>query len=297
MNNQYRAARKLTYFQFPLCAFAFGSNEKERLDAIISYGLVQAGEKWWRRATEEQRRERLLYWSKSKPIADFYSNQNRHLYAKRGAEITKVTISSIRGCLEQCDGLQSFCDGFIARHGGDPLVRLKTSFVFEARDGKGISARELPILAAIYSIIGNKQGPVLITQDRIRRRALGYKSAAVMQVELPKRKDAARPLTDWQLRSLLEKLTARKFFARSTYGRRLTYYSHRMTQSALRKAIVDRKTFMFENKFIRRQDDQAMTEAIQNHRAALAGRRPIFPDAQPLRVRGFPNIEDLGNLF
>jgi hypothetical protein len=294
MSYQYHAGRKSgTYFQVPLSAFAYGSNDKERLNAIISFGLVEAGEKWWRRATEDKRQERLAAWGAVKPVADFNHSQTRHLYAVRGAEITKVTIGSARGCLAEHDALNSFCQPFVASHGADPMVRLKTGFVFEARDGKGVSARELSVLAAIYSIIGNKQGPVLITQARIRCRALGYKSVGVMQIEFPKRKDAACPLTDWQLRSLLEKLTARKFYARSTYGCRQTYYSHRMPLGALRKAIIERKTFMFANKLINRQDDQAMTDAIQNQRAGMAGRAPAAPDARPVPVRGNPSPEYL----
>ena len=60
-------------------------------------------------------------------------------------------------------------DAFIAHHqaefGGSPLVRLKTDSLFEARDAKGLTYEDLSILAAIYSCVGDKRGPVLITQD------------------------------------------------------------------------------------------------------------------------------------
>jgi hypothetical protein len=168
------------------------------------------------------------------------------------------------------------------RHGTDVVVRLKTQLVFEARDGKGITPRELYVLAAIYSVIGRKQGPVLITQDRIRCRALGYKAKAVMASELHRRKDGAQPLSDWQLRSLLDRLQARKFFARVTYGRRLSYYSHRMREAALRQAVIGMKTFRFSHQTLHRFDDAAMTDAIRNQRAALAGHAPATPDAAPL---------------
>ena len=294
MNFQYIAARTSgKYFQVPLCAFAYGTTDKERLDAIISFGLVQAGEKWWRRAQEDQRKEQLRKWAIAKPALDFNRNLPPHLHAVRGGEITNVIIGSTIGALARHDALHEFCKVFTASHGANPFVRLKSCFVFEARDGTGVSARELSVLAAIYSVIGNKQGPVLITQAQIRRRALGYKSAAVMEAELPNRKDSGRPLTEWELRSLVDKLTVRKFFVRSTYGCRLTYYSHRMTQDGLGKAIIERKTFAFANKFLRREDDQAMTKAIQNQRSTLAGNSPAAPDAYPLPVRGTPNMEGL----
>ena len=92
---------------------------------------------------------------------------------------------------------------------------------------------------------------MLITQDRIRRRALGYKTQVVSTTEFPKRSDGAKPLTDWQLSSMIDRLHVRKFFARTTYGRRLTYYSHRMTDSQLRKAVVEMKTFRFSSRLLR----------------------------------------------
>lgn len=283
-----------TYFQVSLCAFAFGATDAQRLNAIIAFGAMQAGQNWWRRASNVQRQERLAAWSTKSPGSDFDIDHIRHQYAARGGEITKVKIGSFQLFLKRSDELSIFCSKFVDRHGAEPLVRLKTQFVFEARDGKGLSPRELSILAAIYSVVGRKHGPVLITQARIRRRALGYKNAAVMQLELPQRQDKTSPLTVWQLRSLLDKLTTRKFFARSTYANRLTYYSHRMTASALRKAIIERKTFAFASKLTRRLDDQAMTTEIRNLRAAVAGPRPAAPAAQPPREQRFSNLEHLG---
>ena len=41
------APHKGKYFQFPLCTLDFGRNEQERLEAIIDYGLVEAGKVLW----------------------------------------------------------------------------------------------------------------------------------------------------------------------------------------------------------------------------------------------------------
>jgi hypothetical protein len=139
-------------------------------------------------------------------------------------------------------------------------------------------------LAAIYSIIGSKQGPVRITQNRIVCRALGYKTQAVMSAELSKRKDGVGPLTDWQIRSLLDRLQARRFFARVTYARRLSYYSHRMTENQLRKAVIEMKTHRFVSQRLRHLDDQAMTNAIRNQRAGLAGPPPSVPNPKPFQT-------------
>jgi len=150
----------------------------------------------------------------------------------------------------------------------------------------------LAVLAAVYSIIGRKQVPVLITQDRIRQRALGYKTAAAMADELPRRSDGGHPLSSWQLRSVLACLRTRKLFVSATYGRRLTYYSHRMTSRALRAAVIERKTRRFISDRLHRLDDDSMSSAIRNQRAALLGDSPADPDAHPLIFQPTPTPED-----
>lgn len=288
MNRQaYTARQQGRYFQIPLCAFAFGETVQERLDAIMCYGLVEVGAKQWGKLTEAQRHELLE--AKTNNFPQGFDNRDlSHISAVCGAETLNLRLGPLDYILNQYDALRVFRQDFGQRHGPDPLVRLKTSLVFEARIGTGIKPSELAIIAAIFSVVGNKQGPVRITQDRIRCRAMGYKTPTVMAAELPRRTDGALPLTDWQLRSVIERLRARKFFARATYGRRLTYYSHRMTNNQLRKAVIEMKIYRFSSKLLTRLDDEAMTKAIRNHRAATAGQPPPAPDAHGLeQPRGF----------
>jgi len=295
MNEHEHAARqRATYFQVPLCAFAFGKSDKERLNAIISYGLVEAGTTRWSKLTEDQRDALARTWTKgTRPADDFRLGSPRHVFVACSAEVIGVRLGSVARVLGEHDELLAFRNSFESRHGRDPSVRLKAGLVWEARDGTGITPRELAVLAAIYSVIGNKQRPVLITQERIRRRALGYKTATVRDLELPSRKDGAQPLTDWRLRSLLDHLQIRKLFVRATYGRRLTYYSHRMTEAALRKALVEMKTYGYTRRLLRRLDDEALTSAIRNQRAATEGKPPPVPAAGPLLVPGGFGLEDV----
>ena len=227
MNKYAHAARQCaTYFQVPLCAFAFGTSDRERLEAIISHGLIESGRKRWHKLANDERERVLEAARRSNSLPrEFDRQRESHCIAVCGAAVTNVTIGTIRSCLARHAALQCFRDSFQERHGTDAIVRLKASLVFEARDGKGITPRELSILAAIYSVIGRKQGPVHITQDRIRCRALGYKRKAVMVAELPTRKDAMQPLSDWRLRTLLDRLQAGRCSPGS--GRRLSYDSHR----------------------------------------------------------------------
>jgi hypothetical protein len=296
MNKHVHAARQCaTYFQVPLCALAYGCSDRERLDAIIAYGVMEAGAKRWSKLNADER-QRLFETevTEGRLPRDFERNNTNHAIAVCGASVTNVTLSTVKRTLCEHAALSNFYGNFQQRHGDDAMVRLKTSLVFEARDGKGITPRELCVLAAIYSVIGRKQGPVLISQNRIRWRALGYKSKQVKVAELPRRKDDAQPLSNWQLRSLLDRLQARKFFARVTYGRRLSYYSHRMTETELRKAVIEMKTIRLSTKTLRRFDDTAMTDAIRNQRAFLEGKRPATLDASQAALTGRLIGEDAG---
>ena len=60
---------------------------------------------------------------------------------------------------------------------------MKKSWLFDTRDGHGITYREFSVLCAIYSVIGDKELAV-ITRERIRRCALGYRTAAILETEL-----------------------------------------------------------------------------------------------------------------
>jgi hypothetical protein len=66
-----------------------------------------------------------------------------------------------------------------------------------------------------------------------------------------------------------------------------------MTDSQLRKAVIEMKTRRFVSKRLAQLDDAAMTDAIRNQRAALAGQPPPAPDAQPLKQPGGIIPEDV----
>lgn len=148
------------------------------------------------------------------------------------------------------------------------------------------------MLAAIYSVIGRKTGPVLITRERIRRCALGYKTHAVFEAEFSQRHDGAQPLTEWELRSEVDRLHERRFFERITYGQRHTCYSLRMTPTEFQEALIARKTRRFGFKRLRSLDDEALTNTIRNQRAAMLGKPPPVPIAAPLGLRRGITPED-----
>ena len=130
-----------------------------------------------------------------------------------------------------------------------------------------MSYRELAVLAAIYSKIGAAKGPVRITREEIWRRALGFKSKRVFLVEM---RDRQAWITERQVRSIIERLHDRKFFARVTYARRQTYYSHRLTAIQLADAVFAQKLQPELARQARIRANDALTKRIQAERRRLA---------------------------
>jgi len=77
-------------------------------------------------------------------------------------------------------------------------------------------------------------------------------------------------LTCRQVHSIIDRLHARKFFARITYARRQTYCSYRMSQEQLREAVFQLKTRPYVARRARRMAGEALTRRIEAERRRLA---------------------------
>lgn len=108
-----------------------------------------------------------------------------------------------------------------------------------------------------------------------------YRSAAIMQAEIPKRADGVQPLTERQLRDTITQLHRNKFFARCTVARRITYYSIRLDNETLRKKVLERRTYADFFRSIQSTQDQALTAAIRQKRQEAAKSEPKTPPAAP----------------
>ena len=259
------------YFQFPLCALAYGGNPKERLNAIHDYVVFETGETLWKSYDTFGQKLLVSSWKNDTRLpADINLERPLHQALMAGATALQVVMPRVDQIMQHHDDLMRFVNKYGDLYGASPLVRVRHDLFSEARDGKGVTYREFTVLAAIYSVIGDKKSAPLICQDTIRHRALGYKSPAVQEAELGRRTDGALPLTEWQLRRTLDRLHERKLFARFTYARHLTYYSHRMNDQELRAAIVERKSYRAVFQWNRKRADQEATDKIRNARASTA---------------------------
>ncbi|HVY70251.1 MAG TPA: hypothetical protein VHH73_10010 [Verrucomicrobiae bacterium] len=269
------SANHTPYFQFPLCVLAYGQTVDERLAALCDYAVVETGRTFWEKLAPEQMKElRLSAQDTHKKIRGFTVNRTTDLQVLVGLRTLQVWITHLQSTLNRHAQLEAFIVEYQRKHGRDAHVRIRADLFWDVKDKRGLTEREFCVLCAIYSVIGDKKGPVRITQATIAYRALGYKSKAAMDAELLNRTDGAVLLTDWKLRATIEKLEARKLVCRVTYGRRQTYYSHRLTPGEMRNQIVAAKTGSADYTWGQRRLDDLMTDEIRKMRKGKLA-RPI----------------------
>ena len=203
------------FFQFPLCALSFPGSERDRLNNVSSFCCLEVGKQQWQTFNQlEKHLRREQQPSDMFCTCKIVLTNDAHQHAVAGAQRLGITINDICGMVANHARLAGFRHEFERKHGADAQVRLATNFVYEARDSKGMSYQELAVLAAIYSKIGAAKRAVRITREEIWRRALGFKSKRVFLVEM---RDRQPWITERQVRSIIEHLHDRKFFARVTY--------------------------------------------------------------------------------
>jgi hypothetical protein len=258
------------YFQFPLCALSFVQEGQNGLDCIISFACVEVGKKWWEKFSANERQDRRSVLPAPEVcLGSVDLEKDEQLQAVAGCECLHLCARNVTGMLAEHARLSQFIKEFERRHGTDAQVRIRTDWLFEVRDNKGMSYPELAVLAAIYSKIGAARGPVRILRDEIRIRAHGFKSHRVFGAEMNRGREPF--LTPRQVRSIIERLHARKFFARVTYARCQTYYSHRLSTRELADHIFTAKIQPSLARQARICADANLTKRIQAERRKLAG--------------------------
>src|SRR5262249_7352193 len=205
------------YFQFPLCALSYP--EPDRLACIISFCCVEHGKRQWSELADQDQ-EALRRKGIHAEVPSMIRSRKTRIwgYTKFGAEALGVKICNTQLVVREHGRLSKYIEDFEARHGPDALLRVAVDFVVGVGSDSRLSYEDLAVLCAIYSKIGAKTGAVRITREDIWRRAHGFKSKQVFEAEM-----LGKPfVTERQVRSIIESLHARRFFARVTHARRQT---------------------------------------------------------------------------
>ncbi len=256
------------YLQFPLCAFSYGQTVDERLNTCLDYAVVDAGTKLWRKATPEVQSRFLSQLGQGRELPTGFKKDNPlHVAALCGTDMLNVKYPDMNCLIERYQRFKAYLAMFESQYGRDALVRVKRTWLFDARDHRGLTCCEFGVLCAIYCCIGSKK-LARVTQPRIRRYALGYRRQDILEAEIGQRPDGASPLTDRQLRDTIDRLHRNKFFARCTYGKRFTYYSIRLNNEDLRKQVEERRSYPSVHRAMRKAQDDALNQAVRRRRAA-----------------------------
>lgn len=278
------------YFQFPLSVLTYADTVHSRCDSIISYCLCSVGPSLWNNLPDGAQEEKLdlMIEAGGKP-SELDWEDERHVPIMYARYSMGITGGNIEHDLRVHDAISKHVRDFERRHGKDASLRIKGNLVFEVRDAKGMSYREFAVLCAIYSVVGAKVSPVRITLDTIRARSLGYKSSKALNADVEagvyKINPCLENLTRKQLHDTKDKLHQLRWFAAATYGRRQTYYSHRLSDDDLRQKIVATKTFTSDFKAARARKDDALTAAVNAQRAR--NKASLKRGQQPVERQGY----------
>jgi hypothetical protein len=228
------------FFQFPLCLLTYGATVKDRCNAIIRYCLIHEGLKAVDRIDIPKAKELLAEMGERKPYGCDIKNRTDRAYLV-GANVLNVVGGSVPDAVNTHGDVSAYCREYeAATQGRDAQVRIKTSLIFETRDGS-YDARQFAVLCGLYSLIGSKPYPVVCRREVIALRAYGYKSKAAMDAWNARRANKEEKLlTVDQIRYTLDALEVSGWFARVQASKRNVYFSHRMTREQMLMKLANK---------------------------------------------------------
>ena len=235
--------------QFPLALLAYGKTYKERLDVAISHAVYVTGSHRMKSLSESQIKEAIASYKDKWPKDKACGFDEQAL--KLGGHYCNVQLGSFRGCVESHDTAKKFLSAWEAKGRNSPIVRVSTTMVFEARDGTEKNYRRFAALCAANTAIGSKPFAV-VTRGRIRAGTLGYSGRSMLfdedgnltdagKILLGERDDDAVPMTDDQVRTLLDNLVRDGLLTRyNPYRGSLTYYSKWMPAEMIAGSLLNK---------------------------------------------------------
>jgi hypothetical protein len=255
------------FFQFPIACLSYPGTFQERIDAIISYAIVQCGE----RQITEMGPEGDAWIDRMEKVQPMSPDA---LLASAGGEYLRLTLTPEHTALryqQMRDHIET-----VEEYGGSMLCRVELGLVLDTRDGKALSEREFSVLCAIYASIGAAPKKCISAQVCGRLAAGIYSNAAFAAAAS---KDRARILTPRQVRLTWRKLNQLRFFAMLTVGRRKTYFSHRLTQSELEDQLFSSAMYAATHQAAQAKRTVAFHERLAKAKAELG--MPVGRARQP----------------
>ena len=240
------ATRNDYYCQFPLAVLSMPLAFPDLLSHILSYTMINTGEGLYKGFELQEERpqqwsifihrleEHRLPWPYREGDEGRYQDEQ---YFKLFLGASKLRLQSKRPelVIREFEAVKLHT----AQIGNECMVRLKLTNCCEvmAMAPGSLSQREFEVLCAIYSKIGSK-GHVRMTYREIIQRACGFAN----KNDFERLCDQAAVLTESMVRTTVEKLRQKRFFARVLLHNRYSHYSHRMPEDELRTKLFERET-------------------------------------------------------
>lgn len=229
----------------PLIALAYGTSERERIDTLLQWGLIDVGRRsfnYWREQITTGDDDEVLQATGriSSLIAklDIDADEWLETYTDEIAWALGVETlglhpewRTVRPCMEAHTRLSTFFDQMQKATGrmdkkpcyvrGLKLDWLLTTWHTLHQRGNSkddpLEYGHFAVLCAVLSKIGSNTPPAKPCGCyEIQRRALGYSSAAEMEAAQPFRQDGAQPMTRDMIDRRTQQLALRRFFVRHT---------------------------------------------------------------------------------
>lgn len=230
--------------QFPLPLLALGATHKPRLDVALRHAIVSNGKRLFSKLTPAEREAKTAEFAGKVWPTDTKGHAGWVLPVQLGAKFSNVTLGSFSATLDGFNEAEAFLSAWTAAGRTAPTVRVGTTMFFEARDGSPQNYQRFACLCAANAIIGSKPYAV-VTRGRVRAGMLGYSSGKVLFDDdgaihadgaklLAQRLDGVLPVTENQVRGLLDKLVVASLVYRfNPYRGSVSYYSKTLTPELL----------------------------------------------------------------
>jgi len=231
------------FFEFPLSSLIFLANNRERINDLIGYCIVEQTDKVKLSNSEINNLVRHLIEERKDSLYGYKKESFYHKKILIASSHFGIIIYNVQNEIDEFNRLNEFITPYVVRNGKDAYCRIGKKLIFEVREGI-FDYKLFSVLCGIQSILrGDKFKR--ITYDRIRYAMHGYKSRAVFEKENP----AIKLLTDRQLKRLVDLLHAKQFFSRFTYANRQIFYSTKIdNDEQLREIVKQSKLFWDKNK-------------------------------------------------
>lgn len=260
--------RAKSYFQFPIHALYTGKKladvdheaKQNLLQRIVTHAVQSVGRAMLAKTDYEYAVDTAVRESERKDYEWYDADDDTHTIALLGGKALGVHFNGPGATRGQSVQPRRF---------GNRQVRVRADLLWDHHDNAAAQWREFAVLSAIYAGIGSKQFARL-SYEQIRSMAMGYNGIQEFEDHNTDKRRRDDRLTVRQVQYTVRHLHERGLFVRVCPNRRHVYFSNRMSESELAKAIVKREAKKKAKRLVAAALDKTVAQQIELAAAELA---------------------------